>query len=44
METVGVGLSIVKKILDDRNLDIKISSDTGKGTTLSFTWPQQRQP
>jgi len=39
VESVGVGLAIVKKILDDRKLNIHISSEPGHGTTFSFTWP-----
>lgn len=39
-ESTGVGLAIVKKILDDRKLGISVNSDPGKGTTFSFTWPK----
>lgn len=39
-ESTGVGLAIVKKILDDRNQSINISSDAGKGAIFSFTWPK----
>lgn len=39
VESVGVGLAIVKKILDDRNLEIAVSSDQGVKTVFSFTWP-----
>jgi signal transduction histidine kinase len=34
----GVGLAIVKKILDERNQTIDIQSEPGKGTVFSFTW------
>jgi signal transduction histidine kinase len=37
-ESTGVGLAIVKKILDDRNLRINIMSESGRGTIFSFTW------
>ena len=37
-ESTGVGLSIIKKILDERKEEIKIISEVGKGTTFSFTW------
>jgi signal transduction histidine kinase len=37
-ESTGVGLAIVKKILDSRGEEIKLESETGKGTTFSFTW------
>lgn len=37
-ESTGVGLSIVKKILDDRGLKIKLVSEPGKGSVFSFEW------
>jgi len=37
-ESTGVGLAIVKKILDDRNEQIYLTSQPGIGTTFSFTW------
>ena len=37
-ENTGIGLAIVKKILDDRKEQIKIESEPGRGTTFSFTW------
>jgi len=37
-ESTGVGLAIVKKILDDRNETIQIEPTPGGGTTFSFTW------
>jgi light-regulated signal transduction histidine kinase (bacteriophytochrome) len=40
VESTGVGLAIVKKILDDRNQEIRITSDTGNGAIFSFTWPK----
>ena len=40
LESTGVGLAIVKKILDDRNQKIQISSDAGQGAIFSFTWPK----
>jgi signal transduction histidine kinase len=39
-ESTGVGLAIVKKILDDRKQEIKIESHPGKGSVFSFTWPK----
>lgn len=39
-ESVGVGLAIVKKILDERGQSIRITSEPGKGTVFSFTWPK----
>jgi len=40
LESTGVGLAIVKKILDDRSQKIQINSDTGQGAIFSFTWPK----
>lgn len=37
-ESTGVGLAIVKKILDDRNEQIHLISKPGIGATFSFTW------
>jgi len=39
-ESTGVGLAIVKKILDDRKQKIILDSEPGKGTTFAFTWPK----
>ncbi len=40
----GVGLAIVKKILDEHNLPIRLASAPGKGTTFSFLWPVGTSP
>ena len=37
-ESTGVGLAIVKKILDARNETIRLFSEPGKGAIFSFTW------
>jgi two-component system OmpR family sensor kinase len=34
----GIGLSIVKTILEEYQIDIKISSQKGKGTKMVLTW------
>jgi signal transduction histidine kinase len=39
-ESTGVGLAIVKKILDDRKEKITLKSEPGKGSVFSFTWPK----
>jgi signal transduction histidine kinase len=39
-ESTGIGLAIVKKILDDRKQSIKVISSPGKGSTFIFTWPK----
>lgn len=40
VESTGVGLAIVKKILDEKHSDIRIESAMEKGTTFFFTWPK----
>lgn len=37
-ESTGVGLAIVKKILDDRKQTIHVVSEPGKGSIFTFTW------
>lgn len=39
-QSTGVGLAIVKKILDDRNQSIRVHSEPGKGSIFEFTWPK----
>lgn len=39
-ESTGVGLAIVKKILDDRKQTIQITSEPGQGCAFCFTWPK----
>lgn len=39
-ESTGVGLAIIKKILDDRNLKIRVASAPDAGSTFMFTWPK----
>ncbi len=41
-DNTGVGLAIVRKILDDRNLKISIISELGNGSVFSFTWPMTK--
>ncbi|RYD80751.1 MAG: HAMP domain-containing protein [Sphingobacteriales bacterium] len=39
-ESTGVGLAIVKKIIDDKGGKIMVESEPGQGATFSFTWPK----
>ncbi|HEY8970407.1 MAG TPA: ATP-binding protein, partial [Puia sp.] len=38
--STGVGLAIVKKILDGKKKTIQLRSEPGKGSVFSFTWPK----
>ncbi len=38
----GVGLAIVKKIVNTKNQQIKLISQPGKGSIFSFTWPKNK--
>lgn len=39
-ESTGVGLAIVKKIIEDNKGIIKVESNVGRGTKFIFTWPK----
>lgn len=39
-ESTGMGLSITKKILDDKQCRIEVKSESGMGATFIFTWPR----
>lgn len=41
IESTGVGLAIVKKIIEDKKGTIKVISEEGKGATFVFTWPKE---
>jgi len=38
IESTGVGLAIVKKIVEEKNGTVWVDSDKGKGTRFYFTW------
>lgn len=40
MEATGIGLSIVKKIVESQGGKITVQSQIGQGTTMSFAWPK----
>lgn len=42
IEGTGIGLAIVKKIIDAANGEIAVESDGQTGTTFIFTWPKNR--
>lgn len=39
-ESTGIGLAIVKKIIDDQHCTIEVDSEAGKGAAFIFTWPK----
>jgi signal transduction histidine kinase len=39
-ESTGVGLAIVKKIIDDHKSSIDVKSKIGEGSAFIFTWPK----
>ncbi|RYU81611.1 sensor histidine kinase [Hymenobacter persicinus] len=40
-ESTGIGLSIVKKIIDEQKGTMRVSSAEGQGAAFIFTWPKQ---
>jgi signal transduction histidine kinase len=43
IESTGIGLAIVKKIIEDQNGTISVNSNLGEGTEFIFTWKKQNQ-
>lgn len=44
IESTGIGLSIVKKILDTEGGQITVESDVGAGASFYVTWPKHPSP
>lgn len=40
VESTGVGLAIVKKIIDEKGGEVWVESEKGKGSAFFFTWPK----
>jgi two-component system sensor kinase FixL len=43
LEGSGMGLAMVRKILDNRGGDIHLESAEGRGATFRFTWPRSME-
>jgi signal transduction histidine kinase len=39
-ESTGIGLAIVKKIIEDKHCVVKVNSAKGRGASFTFTWPK----
>jgi signal transduction histidine kinase len=39
-DSTGIGLAIVKKIVETEGGTIRVESELGQGTALYFTWPK----
>lgn len=44
VEGTGIGLSVVRKIVQSRGGDVWIESGEGQGATFRFTWPRAPRP
>ncbi len=42
-ESTGVGLAIVKKIIEEQTARVWVESNPGFGTTFHFTWPKDEE-
>ncbi len=42
-ESTGVGLAIVKKIIEEQTAHVWVESEPGSGTTFHFTWPKDSE-
>jgi PAS domain S-box-containing protein len=42
IESVGIGLAIVKKIVTGQGGSVRIQSQVGNGAAFSFTWPKSK--
>ena len=41
VENTGIGLSLVKKIVETQGGTIKLESNEGEGAIFRFTWPKK---
>jgi signal transduction histidine kinase len=40
MKSMGIGLAVIKKIVESRGGTVAVESTIGQGSTFSFTWPK----
>jgi signal transduction histidine kinase/FixJ family two-component response regulator len=40
MKGMGIGLAVIKKIVESRGGEVAVESTIGQGSTFSFTWPK----
>ena len=43
LESTGIGLTVVKKIIEGHGGTIELESTEGEGTTFRFTWPKESE-
>jgi light-regulated signal transduction histidine kinase (bacteriophytochrome) len=39
-QSTGIGLAIIKKIIEDQHCSIRVESEPGEGSDFIFTWPR----
>ena len=44
MESTGIGLTLVKKIVEDQGGNILLESEEGRGARFRFLWPKKPKP
>lgn len=44
VESTGLGLSLVKKLVEEEGGRVTLDSDLGQGATFLFTWPAMAEP
>jgi len=42
--STGIGLAIVKKLVEAEGGSVRVASEVGQGATFYFTWPKQPRP
>ena len=42
VENTGIGLALVRKIVEENEGAIRLESKEGKGMTVFFTWPKKK--